>query len=236
MISCAECVSRIRAQPAPVLLIDTSALLDLIRDPTRDRFSDAHVLAAIQLLECAEKSQTTLWLILAQQVLNEINDNRPTVLLEAERSLISLESTVKRVQSILSAHGINTTDIASELSAAKFSGIADALVTRYLEAGVHIKQPTEISGAILTRIARNAAPSQKGTQAKDCIVIETYLHFVGLLRASDIGVPVVFFTTNKNDYSDLTKNSLPHPDLVPEFSRLDIRCAINFQMTEHLLR
>jgi hypothetical protein len=232
----AEVVGRIGAAPAPVLLGDSCALMDITRDPTREKFSAGHARSTIRLVERAESKPPTLWLPLAAQVLTEIGDNRLGTLQGAEANLKKLEATVEHVRLLMSAFGVNTTAIIPRLVESGFADLTNGILTRYLDAGLHVEQPAEVANRAFARIAANLAPSRKAQQAKDCAVIETYLHLTRQLRENKINVPVVFLTTNKNDYSAPNHDASIHPDLAADFEAAELHYATNFQMAEHLLK
>jgi hypothetical protein len=233
MISAGEFVRRVAATPAPVLLSDTCSILDVMRDPTRDNFSGPQVEAALRIVGRCEARPRTLWSPIAAQVIEELDNNQVTVEQEAATKIRKLEETVLRVREIMSAHGLQTA--APGLIAAGFPVIARALVARYVAAAPRLTNPRGVQGKAWARIAANLAPAQRGQQAKDCVVLETYLHVARELRAAGLHMPIVFFTTNTGDYSDPAARAAPHPTLAAEFQALDLRYAVNFQMTEHLL-
>jgi hypothetical protein len=234
VIASAEVVRRIIAAPAPVLLCDTCALLDLMRDPTRDALSADQIEAALRLLERAEHPDGTLWLPIAGQVLDERRHNQANVKQEAETRIRRFEETIHRVQGILAAYGLQTTAITPALVASNFPDAAGSVVDRYFSAGLKMRNPRNIEKIAYARMAANRAPSSKGQQTKDCVVIECYLSLASQLRAQHFAGRIVFLTTNKNDYSDPITKSL-HSDLVPEFTAMNMTYATNFQMAEHQL-
>jgi hypothetical protein len=121
------------------------------------------------------------------------------------------------------------------LAAADFPTAAEAIVNRFLAAGLHVRKPGGVERKAWGRIAANVAPSQRGQQAKDCIILESYLDLARGLRATGFNAPVVYFTSNTRDYSDPVNAARLHPSLVAEFDALNIRYAVNFGMAEHLL-
>jgi PIN domain len=232
MMSSAEAVRRIMTAQAPVLLPDTCSLLDLMRDPRREAFSAEQVLVARRLLIRAESRPRTLWLPIADQVLAERHEHQLNVKQEAETAIRKLEECVNHVQRTMAAHGLITSEIAPSLSASNFPDTASTLVDRYFSAGMPFQRPRNVADKALARVAANKAPSRKGRQAKDCVVIESYLHIAKQLREQQFQCQIVFLTTNKQDYSD---HGQLHPDLVDEFHAVNMKYAVNFPMAEHLL-
>ena len=81
------------------------------------------------------------------------------------------------------------------------------------------------------------APARKGKDSlQDCVVLETYLEAVGELRRHGLTTPVVFLSSNTNDYSESsTKKSELHPGLLPQFAALDMQYATGHGMAKALL-
>ena len=75
MIDVAQDIQSVLSVGSPVLYLDTCALLDLLRDPTRKRFGRDHAAAAMHFLACAEANPPTLTLVLAAQVKTELDDH-----------------------------------------------------------------------------------------------------------------------------------------------------------------
>ncbi|WP_439395189.1 hypothetical protein ACRQ5Q_39455 [Bradyrhizobium sp. PMVTL-01] len=233
MISTARAVREIAAAPAPVLLCDTCSLLDLIREP-RDGFTRGHVEAALRLVARAEAKPRELWIVLTAQVLAELKDHRAIVQQEAEAAILKLEERVNGVCSIMLAHGVKI--IAPTLATCGLPAIAQFFLQRYIDAATHTTAPRAAENRAFARIARNCAPAQKGQQAKDCFVLESYLALARELRTGGFGDPIVFFTTNTRDYSEPSRRGSLHATLVPEFNGLQLRYAVNFEMAEHQLK
>jgi PIN domain len=235
MISSAEVARRIIVAPAPVLLIDTCALLDLMRDPRRDTFSSDQVRAAHRLLGKVEERPRSLWLPIVRQVLLELDDNKQPVKIEAENAIKNLQETIERVQGLFAAHGIVTSAISPKLADSQFPETTATVVEKFVSSALHITTPRGAERSAFSRIAQNIAPSKKGKQAKDCLVFESYLMVAAHLREGGFGGSIVFLTTNKNDYSHMPNAAVPHPDLANDLAALNISYAANLLMAERLL-
>jgi hypothetical protein len=158
--------------------------------------------------------------------------HRANVQQEAEAKIQSLENQVHQVQAIMAAYGLPTSS--PGLVIAGLPKASAGIVSRYLAAGLHVRTPRGIPQRAWARIAANRRPSQKGQQAWDCVILESYLHIALQLRTSGVRTPIVFFTTNTRDYSDTSSRAL-HPTLVAEFNAVGLQYAVNFAMAEHLL-
>ncbi len=135
----------------------------------------------------------------------------------------------------MAAHGLKTTAISPTLIASSFPDTASRMVDQYFSAGLHVQNPRDIERKAYARIAANKAPSKKGQQAKDCLVIESYLHIAGQLRGHQFRQQIVFWSTNTRDYSERAGSGKLHPDLIAEFDAVNMAYAVNFPMAESLL-
>src|SRR5258708_32664663 len=98
MISSAEAARRISGAPAPALVLDTCALLDLTRDLTREGFCPGQIEAAKRLLILAESRPRRLWLPIVEQILSERSDNQVKVRDEATSKIQKFERRVQEMQ------------------------------------------------------------------------------------------------------------------------------------------
>lgn len=236
MISSAEITRRIIAAPAPILLLDSCAIFDLMRDPTRGDITASQVKSADRLLQMAKARPRSLWLPITDQVWKERQDNQANIQADTEDKLRTLEKRILSVQDILSAHGLVTTAINPSLANSQFGRRSAEFVDSIFHEGHHVRNGRNVHRLALVRMAENRAPSKKGQQTKDCLVIENYLQLSLKLRDESFLGKIVFLTVNKNDYSDPRNKAKIHPDLQNQFSETQLDYAVNFEMAEHLLR
>jgi hypothetical protein len=164
MISTAEVVRRIVASPAPVLLSDTCALIDLMRDPTRERFTGTHVEAALRLLAHAEASPRTLWLPLTEQVVTEFREHQKAIQQGAESAIQKLEELVHRVQGIMTAYGFRTA--APGLVGANLPATASAVTNRFIAAGLPVRKPRNIERRLWHGLLQMLRPRRRANKQR----------------------------------------------------------------------
>src|SRR5262249_4795001 len=128
MFSTAKAARRISEAPAPALLLDTCALLDLMRDPTRENFSRGQIEASKRLLILAKSRPRLLWLPIVAQVFSERLDNQIKVGEEAASSIARFEQRLKNIQSLFAAHGLPTSTVSPSLTESGFTPTAGSLV------------------------------------------------------------------------------------------------------------
>jgi hypothetical protein len=154
---------------------------------------------------------------------------------EAEIKIRNLEEGLYRVQGILAAHGLHTSAIAPSLVESDFPTKSSDLVNKFFSEAQHVRNTRDVPTRALARVAANRAPSRRGQQTKDCIVVESYLSLASLLRQNGFQRAIIFLTTNTKDYSAPQNNGSIHPELAGEFGAVGMEYAVNFRMAEYQL-
>jgi hypothetical protein len=225
--------ARIAALESPVLCLDTCTVLDLMRDPTRDTVIRAHeAQAALDLLTAVEGGRN-LVVLLAHQVKLELTAHVQSVQDEAEKAIAKLKAQLSRIDAVAAVYG--------SVGAASLAHLDDhvtrarAIVDRWIKAATRAEQGADILLRAFSRLNTARTPAGKGNQEmKDCVVIETYLEIVGELRAGGHTRPIVFVSSNKNDYC-LETRSVLRPDLEAEFTALKMDFAPNLAAAKYRL-
>lgn len=233
MIDVTEAVHRVVEAKASVLCLDTCALLDLMRDPTREKFDSWHVAAALDLLARIEASPPTLLLLLAEQVCVELEDHVDKIEDETNRVVERINDEVNRTIEIMAALDLIGVPTQLDLPALNFPAASRAVVERFISGGHIVRQESEFVNRAFSRVSRGLAPAARAKQSmKDCVIIETYLHVARELRASQFNKKIIFLTTNTADYADGTRRRL-HGDLASEFTQAGMGLALNFQVAKY---
>jgi hypothetical protein len=199
-----EIVAEAAAEPLPVLLPDTCALLDIVRAPTLRHNAGPIVAAARRLLAFATASAPGLRLFVASIVLDEFHQ-----ILQSERDAVSrilarLQDDMTRMQSVESALRPELAERvpfppgpAPAATADLLRGLAHDLAT----AAGTIGQRDACVVSANERLLRARPPaSHHRQQYKDCVIFEHYLQLARELRAAGVQRPVVFVSSNVGDY------------------------------------
>jgi len=235
MIDAAEAVRRITATGAPVLCLDTCALLDLMRDPTRDKFGGGHAAAGLALLARAEMTPPTLSLIIAEQVGTELADHMDRIQTESEQVLRRLDATMNRACDVLAAYGLVPSPAGPNLSSLNFPIAARAIVERFIRVAHTVQEEESFLTRAWARVRAGTAPAARGKQSiKDCVVVETYLHVARALRSGGFAGKILFLTTNTADYAEGARPQL-HSGLVADFTGPQLTFATDFLMARYAL-
>ena len=211
----------IAALGTPVLCIDTCSVLDIMRDPTRDDSHPHYREVAIDLVVRMEAGEIVC--IVAEQVELEFDEHDEPIQAEAQASLERLRQRVEQVNRI---HGTLLAPIPIDL--AHFDEVtasARQIVGRLLDISYRSPGSADINNRAIDRVNRNIAPARRGKDSiKDCIVLETYLETMSLLRGEGWLANAVFLSSNSKEY--LEGRSLK-PDLQPDFARTNLEYATN---------
>lgn len=217
---------------APILCFDTCSVLDIMRDPTREKAARAHEQQAALDLVRAMESRGTLVGLVAEQVQTEVANNADAIENEAIRALKDLQKKLARIDKVVRALGGT-----GQTNLGHFDGHvtrARAVVDRLMAAATLVRTTDEI----ITRAARRAVeprtPAQKGENSlPDCIIVETYIDVVKALRSAGLGSRIVFASSNTNDYAGKARPVVLKPDLAVEFAAIEMEYAPNLAAAKH---
>jgi len=220
----------IAAAGVPVLCLDTCSILDIMRDPTRDTVRPHDHQAAIDLVTAAEAG--SLICLMAEQVAHEFASHDQHIQDEAEGNLKKLLDRIERVNLLSTVHGApGVVEIAHLID---YVARTRAAVGRLLV--VLDKIPTEplVTARAFTRVNACIAPATRGKESsKDCLICETYLEAAMALRRDGVTAPIVFLSSNVNDYT--TEGGKLVPDLAAEFGRLSLTYARSMGQAKYAL-
>jgi hypothetical protein len=217
---------------APILCVDTCTILDVIRDITRESIKLHDVKASLALLASAE-THRDLVVLVAEQVMAEVAVHLAEVEQEANAKLTRFQAQAQRIH-----------DIATEF------GASGALKTQHLhghvvraraafDRWVAVARPAPgndgITARAFTRVNAPRTPARKGKDSmKDCVVVETYLEAAQELRTAGLTGPIVFASSNTNEYFVSGGSHLP-PDIAADFMAVRMDYAPTFGAAKHNL-
>lgn len=212
----------------PVLCIDTCSILDIMRDPTRESAKPHDRQAAIDLVVAAEAGR--LICLIAEQVAIEFCDHDQPVQDEAERNLKKVREQVGRINSLSAVFGAPGIIDFSHLD--DHVGRARAVVGRWLAKLGKVTPGPSAPAKAFARVNAGIAPARRGKDSsKDCLVYETYLEAVSALRSAGAIAPIIFLSSNTNEY--LTENKVLKPEIAAEFGAISLGYAPNMSAAKY---
>jgi hypothetical protein len=204
----------------PVLCIDTCSILDIMRDPTRDTARPIDRQAAIDLVAAAESGQ--LVCLAAEQVLIEFADHDQNIQDEAKRNINKLIEQVERLNKISAVYGVTTTTNMLHLD--DHVSRSRSLVGRWLAQLDKIIPGPSTHTRAFARMNACRAPARRGKESsKDCLVYETYHEAIATLRGAGMVKPIVFLSSNTQDYR--AGGSKIKPEIDSELTALNVAYA-----------
>lgn len=225
-------VDEIVQTAVPVLCVDTCAVLDLMRDPTRETALPRIRKAGLDLVDFAE--QRGLAILLADQVALEFAANEADVGEEARRALRKLRQQVARIDELAGVYGAQGTADMGHLD--DHVDRARAVVSRLLDVAMGVTPSNDIPGRAMVRVNEARAPAAKGKESfKDCVVFETYLEAGVQLRAGGCQTPIVFVSSNPKEYFEPGSGSVLKADIAQDLAIPGMGFAVSMEHAKNAL-
>lgn len=216
----------------PVLCVDTCAVLDLMRDPTRETALPRIRKAGLDLLKLAE--QGGLAILLADQVALEFAANERAVREEASLALRKLRQQVQRIDELASVYGAEGAAEMGHLD--DHVDRAGAVVDRLIDVAIGVTPSNDIPGRAMVRVNEARAPAAKGKESfKDCVVFETYLEAGAQLRAGGSQSPIVFVSSNPKEYFEPGSGSVLKADIAHDLGASRMVFAVSMEHAKNAL-
>lgn len=225
-------LARVVSLRAPVLMLDTCVLLDVVRDITRQDVQLHNVKAAMAMLQASE-SGSNLVVLIATQVSTELADNLQDVQNGAETSLGKFVAQATRVDQVAAEFGAAGTLTTSHL--ADHVARARSMMDRWERAALRVTPSADVPSKAINRVVNAIAPSRKGKDStKDCLIVETYLEAAAQLRSGGFTGKIVFGSSNTDEYMDKATRQL-HSTLEKDFAPHNMHYGMSFGSMKHLL-
>lgn len=229
-----EAVNILNDKDISVLVIDTCAILDVIRVPARvDSHTRAEAIlkSVSHILSMVKENPPKLSIVIPPLVPSEWEEHQSKIIKEVEKHLIKLDSMIK--VAAVSARAFN-----KEIKLTTFSNlnIHDKLLTlskRLLYSGTWLESKDNVQQRSTNRAVANVPPARKGA-VKDCIIYEHCLELFRLLRENNFNKKCVFLTSNTKDFCDET-NFSPQEPIKTELDQVSANLTTNWERTLHLL-
>lgn len=216
----------------PVFLPDTCILLDLMRSPRRENVDENAMLAGKTIRDGVVENEA-IACIVAEQVRNELNDNRQTVRHDTNAGLGRLRDEIARIDKWAEALGqARQTQIGHYLACVP---VAEAMMSDIVNAAINHTTTQDISLNAMGRVMAGRTPAQPGKDStKDCVVVESYLDVATSLRNLGHTGDIVFASSNTKEFLSGTPKAL-NADIAAEFAALGIQYSRALHETRHLL-
>lgn len=210
----------------PVLCIDTCSLLDVMRDPQREKATQEERSAVLGLLDAAENGK--LVVLVSSTVVQEYSQYCDQIQEETEQSIVRLQKLVERVEGIDVLYGGRSGSGMHHLDEHHIR--ARSVAYRWENVAQRIELVAIVEERAAKRVDRGIAPaSRSGVTNGDSLIFENYLYEIGELRSIGHKGRAVFLSSNTKDYVHyvgLTGDL--HPDIRSAMKPHNLDYAPNF--------
>lgn len=227
-----DAATKIICNPAPLLLLDTCAVLDIMRAPFRAEIQGNVIPSAINLIKAAQSNPRGLWLVASSLVCDEIYDSLAIPKFELEKVIKDIDDIISGLNNAISIIG-------------PYKGISRFCDQRFNLAEDLMRIASDIASEVIVidisddqrvaathRVAQCKPPAKKGGQLNDCLIIEHYLELCKQLRIMGFDNNCVFTSSNKNDYC---RNGCLAPSLKIEFDAVQLNYSGDLAWAKSLL-
>jgi hypothetical protein len=228
-IGIVEAHQLIIAQPAPVLLPDTCALLDVVRAPIRN--SSYLIPQAEQFAALAAMSPKRLHVVISRTVTLEWNAHLAETVAEVETALQAMRVNLRAIREACTAVQLA---LPAELPAdlENLPARLQERATSLYDSALVLGEDPECLSRAFARQGLPRRPARQGKGMNDCMILEHALCLCSQLRAEGFSPACVFGSSNTTDYC--TGRAL-HPELAPEFTAVGLQFAPDLRTARHRL-
>lgn len=226
-------IKKLAQRNVPVLCLDTCAILDILRDPTRKDVNLYNQKAYLSLLREAE-SGGRLTTLISNRVQTEFQNNIQHIRCQSEKILAKFRQNIEKIDELSNLHGLQgTTDLRHwEDYVERCRDAAE----RWIKSGTQVLDSDEIILKADQRSVKARAPARKGKQSnQDCVILETYYHYIRIFRSHGLTAPAVFLSSNVKDYAEPSGRKI-RIDIEDEFTSLGLEYAPNMAAAKDFLK
>ncbi|MCP4699903.1 MAG: DUF4935 domain-containing protein [Gammaproteobacteria bacterium] len=224
--SIAELARMIISDEKDILLLDTCALLDIIRVPDRDNITPNVISSATNV-----SARNDIWLVASEIVDTEWKNNIDDVCAGTRNAIRNLHKKACMFKGALD-HSEITDNWIYNKSVASFNLEEELkrISSLLLNQIILISNDRECLAKASYRVVNTVAPASKGKdEYKDCMIIEHYLELCEQLRASGFSKDIVFVSSNKSDFG--SPYDIKEP-LNTEFTSVQLKYVADLKQAE----
>jgi hypothetical protein len=220
--------------PAPLLLLDTSALLDIIRTVGCLHCPPGMVPAALEMIQMASDSPSRLWIVAAKLVQGEWEDNRNSVEVATRKHIKGLDRNIETLTEVIKHFGSLSSESVPNFSEFGVESRLKNVAENMLRVATTLQEDDGCSVLANRRVIAGWAPASKGrNELKDCMIIEHYIHLCRELRDGGFNSKCVFVSSNVNDYG---KGGRPLPPLDEHFKAVGLEYVTDLAWASSVIR
>jgi hypothetical protein len=218
----------------PVLLLDTCAVLDIIRAPQRKEIQNDIIAKANEIVFKSITDPKQLWIVKTTLVDQEWLQHYQETKNQREKYIKDVDERSIELRDVSQHLPLFYPILPLEFRHLKIPDSLQNLATSLIDSSFMLAEDTNCILQARQRFIDKRPPSTKGNQQyKDCQILEHYLAFCRELRKNGYQEKCVFVSSNTNDYCE---NRKLHPILKAEFDVFKLEYARNIAHAHALLK
>jgi hypothetical protein len=221
-------VTAVTGVPAPVLVLDSCILLDIVRAPLRNKADEVRV--ARQFLASVRKTPKTIHILVASPTPTEWNDH-------IGEAVTDCTTAVNGCNAVASICGHMALPGVAFLPAAVLNlpTLLRQLAADLLAAAVTIDHNAAAMRRAVDRMIASTHPVKPGGKgAKDSVILEHAVEMTSKLRTAGFHGDCIFVSSNTRDFASPGSTSL-HAQLASAFNPVTLQYAVSLQHAESIL-
>ncbi len=203
----------VQTHPAPIIFLDTCAILDIPRSFYRELASSSLIPRSLGAVRAASDAPPKLHLIVTEGVDGEYAKNLPETLQDLQERIIHFSQVSLSLPSTADSSPLRS-------GLASIEKNLEVLTNQIHQSSRTIATEQACVSKARQRLSAGTAPGKRGsTNDADCIIIEHFLEFVAKLRALGFQGSCIFVSSNHRDFGRAPNPKTP---LDSEFANLGI--------------
>ncbi|NQU05260.1 MAG: DUF4935 domain-containing protein [Calditrichaeota bacterium] len=234
-IQITDLVNRIISNPAPVLFLDTCAILDIMNTSFCYHINSRVIETANKLLKATNCHPPLVWLVITEDVENEWKRNAENTKNNTHDQINELSKRLNRFDQVITFAGITPDFSYSKPKQFLLDEYLYKLSEKLKLASCKIKNDEDCQIRALERVRNNHPPyskqkkTEKGTL--DCVIIEHFIKVSRILRERTFENYMFFVSTNTKDYLESDKPHNIKEPLKSQFSELKLQYITDIAKT-----
>lgn len=198
----------IKNKNAPLLLIDTCSLLDVLRVPFRQSPKLSHLIGAKEILQRLKTN--VLSVVITDLIEQEYLQNVNQTIEELMRFIENLNKNNERLLNVVESVGLANTLKVSNIDNKKLNSALKSISNGIIDNCIILEKDNDCILKAHERMILFNAPSARGkSESKDCVIIEHFLKLIRRLRNEGYSEKIAFSSSNSKDYGDAPKIKSP---------------------------
>jgi hypothetical protein len=220
----ADLAIKIALAPAPIVFLDTAAILDILRVPFKGLQTDI-AKSALAVVDQTLMVPRGIWLVSSSNVMLEFDQNRERVRDAMADHLRLVNESVKRLLAV--ARGIRAERNVEEIDLLdlKMDQQIEAILKSLVDATVLFRGTEACIVKAGRRVWAQTPPSSRERQEFcDCEIFEEFLELMTAVRTHGCTERAIFVSPNTTDYGTLPNG---YPPIAAALSNVGAQYAIN---------